>query len=119
MRHPDLQHPARRRRAFARFALWFADWQGTPTFVVLLAASIIAELAWNQIAAPLLGLRGLRFDRSTWILNLCLSLLAAFAASLSVMGTKVQTERQNTQLDRIEQRLADLCASHENREENR
>lgn len=85
--------------------MWFADWQGTPVFVALLTGSIIAELFWNQILARVLHDPQLRFDPSTWILNLSLSLLAAYAASLSVMGSRVQTEHQNEQLDRIEGKL--------------
>jgi uncharacterized membrane protein len=111
--HPDLHHPRAHRRAFARFALWFADWQGTPTFIALLTLAIISELAWNQVIAPLTGLDALRFDANTWLLNLSLSLLASYAASLSVMGGKVQTDRQNRQLDRLEAKLDRLLADRE------
>lgn len=109
MNHPDLAHPRAHRRAFARFALWFADKQGTPAFVAMLTFAWLAEIGLNQLVFPALGLTP--FDPSTWLLNLGLSLLAAYAASLSVMGTKVQTEQQNEQLDRIEAKLDALIAS--------
>lgn len=111
--HPDLRHPQRHRRALARFALWFANWQGTPMFIGLLTAAIISELLWNQFVAPLLGWHRLVFDPNTWLLNLGLSLLASYAASLSVMGTKVQTNQQNEQLDRIEAKIDQLARERE------
>lgn len=73
--------------------MWFANWQGTPMFIALLTCTIIAEVLWNQVIAPALGLGQFAFDPNTWLLNLGLSLLASYAASLSVMGNKVQSEQ--------------------------
>lgn len=97
LQHPDADHPSARRRGFARFAMWFADWQGTPTFVALLSVMWVSELLLNQVILPVLGVAAL--DPSTWLLNLCLSLLAAYASSLAVMGTKVVFERLFHMLD--------------------
>jgi uncharacterized membrane protein len=104
--HPDLRHPSKHRRSFARFALWFASWQGTPVFVAMLTGAWITELLLNQLILPALHISP--FDPSTWLLNLSLSLLAAYASSLSVMGSRVQSDAQNEQLDRIEAKLDTL-----------
>lgn len=89
--------------------MWFANWQGSPPFVGLLTTVLVVWIGANVILLHW----HLAWDRPPFIgLNLGLSMLAAYAASLSVMGgkgTQAKTDEllREIRAEQIERRHAE------------
>ncbi|MGH3646816.1 MAG: DUF1003 domain-containing protein [Micromonosporaceae bacterium] len=88
--------------AFGRFAEGFAQYMGTPAFLLYMTLFVIIWISLN-----LIGMFGLRWDPYPFILlNLFFSTQASYAAPLILLAQNRQTDRDRIALEEDRRRAA-------------